>query len=242
MWLGDNFKNYDKLKIRVYVDGDEELSPVDSDEHDGCPVVADTGRSNKADSGESQTHKRPNILFILADDQSPFDLKMYNPDSILDTPVLDRLASEGMVFDGAYHMGAWAGGVCTPSRHMIMSGRGVWHIPDKPGFGRNPQEKDVTKVPADLAENTLAALFNRAGYTTMRTCKQGNSYEAANKKFAVRHDRVKRGGTDETGSAWHGEQVLNYLKGREADQDTRPFMIYYGFSHPHDPRNGKVDL
>ena len=45
---------------------------------------------------------RPNFVFIIADDQSPFDLKMYNRDSILDTPVLDELASKGMVFDGAY--------------------------------------------------------------------------------------------------------------------------------------------
>jgi choline-sulfatase len=52
--------------------------------------------------------KRPNILFILADDQSPFDLKMYDPDSKLDTPALARLAAEGMVFDGAYHMGSYS--------------------------------------------------------------------------------------------------------------------------------------
>lgn len=48
--------------------------------------------------------KRPNILFILADDQSPFDLKMYTPDSTLDTPVLDQLAAEGMIFNGAHHL------------------------------------------------------------------------------------------------------------------------------------------
>ena len=174
--------------------------------------------------------KRPNILFILADDQSPFDLKIYNPGSILDTPVIDKLASEGMIFDGAYHMGSWSGAVCTPSRHMIMSGRTVWHLPGK---GR---------APADLADNTIAAVFNRAGYDTMRTCKNGNSYKAANEKFTVRHDSTKRGGTDQTGSAWHAEQVLNYLNDRQAKKDTDPFMIYYGFSHPHDPRNGKVDL
>ena len=72
---------------------------------------------------------RPNILFILADDQSPFDLKAYNPKSDLDTPHIDRLAREGTIIDGAYHMGAWIGGVCTPSRHMIMSGRTVWTLP-----------------------------------------------------------------------------------------------------------------
>ena len=68
---------------------------------------------------------KPNILFVLVDDQSPFDLKIYNDKSALQTPNIDSLAREGMVFDAAYHMGAWVGGVCTPSRHMIMSGRTV---------------------------------------------------------------------------------------------------------------------
>ena len=58
---------------------------------------------------------RPNILFVLVDDQSPFDLKIYNDKSSLQTPNIDSLAREGMVFDTAYHMGAWVGGVCTPS-------------------------------------------------------------------------------------------------------------------------------
>ena len=77
---------------------------------------------------------RPNILFIIADDQSPFDLKAYDPESPLETPVLDRLAAEGMTLDGAYHMGSWSGAVCTPSRHMVMSGRSVWHLPRKSAF------------------------------------------------------------------------------------------------------------
>ena len=70
----------------------------------------------------------------------------------------------------------------------------------------------------------------------------GNSYEAANKQFTVRRDAVKRGGTDESGSAWHGEQVLNYLDERIASKDTKPFLIYYGFSHPHDERDGTPEL
>ena len=82
--------------------------------------------------------KRPNILFIIADDQSPFDLKVYNPRSQLQTPNIDRLAAKGMVFDGAHHMGSWVGGVCTASRHMIMSGRTLWHVPDKSGRIMNP--------------------------------------------------------------------------------------------------------
>lgn len=180
--------------------------------------------------------RRPNILFILVDDQSPFDLKIYNPRSLLQTPVLDRLAAEGLTFDGAYHMGSFSGAVCSPSRHMIMSGRTLWHLPNAPGA--------ISKglCPPGLEQNTLPAVFNRAGYATMRTCKMGNSYEAANKLFTVRHDASKRGGTDESGSAWHAEQVLAYLQQRQAEQDTKPFLIYFGFSHPHDTRDGKPEL
>lgn len=58
--------------------------------------------------GADQTNKkRPNVLFIIVDDQSPFDLKAYNPDTICDTPNIDRLAVEGMTLDGAYHMGSF---------------------------------------------------------------------------------------------------------------------------------------
>ncbi len=187
---------------------------------------------------------RPNILFILADDQSPFDLKMYDPDSKLETPVLAKLASEGMVFDGAYHMGSWSGAVCTPSRHMIMSGRTLWHISNRsiPKRLRKKGAPTSTFVPADLPEQTMAAIFNRAGYDTMRTCKRGNSFEGANKKFTVRHDSTKRGGTEQTGSAWHADQVLSFLNAREKSKDADPFLIYFGFSHPHDPRTGEDGL
>ena len=186
----------------------------------------------------ADAEQRPNFLFIIADDQSPFDLKIYESSSDLETPVIDRLAAQGMTLDGAYHMGSWSGAVCTPSRHMVMSGRTLWHLPKNGvrGMKKNPL------CPTDLAENTLAAVFNRAGYDTMRTCKIGNSYGAANKQFTVCHDKTSRGASDEDGSAWHAEQVLNYLDQRAESGDGDPFFIYYGFSHPHDPRWAKEDL
>ncbi len=179
---------------------------------------------------------RPNLLFIIADDQSPFDLQVYDPGSPLDTPVLSKLAAEGMVIDGAYHMGSFSGAVCTPSRHMVMCGRTVWHLPN----ARGAVQKGL--CPPDLEDHTLAAVFNRAGYDTMRTCKRGNSYEGANRQFTVRHDATKRGGTAETGSAWHAERVLDFLRQRESSGDDDPFLIYLGFSHPHDVRDGTPEL
>jgi choline-sulfatase len=186
---------------------------------------------------QSKDKKPPNFLFIVVDDQSPFDFKMYNAESILESPNIDKLAKEGVVFDGAYHMGSMSGAVCTPSRHMMMSGRTLWNIPSLLGADfKNPN------CPDSLELQTIGAVFNRAGYSTMRTCKQGNSYPAANKQFTVLKEAVKRGGTEQNGSAWHAEQVLNYLSEREKTKDSKPFFIDFEFSHPHDTRDGTPEL
>lgn len=183
---------------------------------------------------------KPNILFILVDDQSPFDLKVSDSNSPLDTPNIDFIAKSGVVVDRAYHMGSFSGAVCTPSRHMIMTGRTLWHLPIGPRVGKKYGLGQ--HCPADVIDNCLAEVFNRAGYDTMRTCKKGNRYKAANKRFQVVKDATKRGGTAETGSQWHGDQVLEFLNDREAKKDEDPFLIYFGFSHPHDVRNGTPEL
>ena len=188
----------------------------------------------------AQAAKRPNILFIIADDQSPFDFKAYDPSSPLHAPAIGAMASKGMTLDGAYHMGSMSGAVCSPSRTMVMSGRTLWHLPRR-GRKHLKREEGVTKG-EDVLNNTIPAVFNRAGYDTMRTCKNGNSYNSANELFTVREDATKRGGTPETGSEWHGDRVINYLNGRERANDDDPFFIYFGFSHPHDVRDGTPEL
>ncbi len=157
--------------------------------------------------------KKPNILFIIADDQSPFDFKSYNPSSPLDAPAIGKLAAEGMTFDQAYHMGSMSGAVCSPSRRMIMTGRTVWHLQGT--GGRRNTKKEVKSGITNPIENCLPAIFNAAGYDTMRTCKNGNSHNGANAQFTVRHDAGKRGGTHETGSGWHGDRVMDYLDDRQ---------------------------
>lgn len=119
---------------------------------------------------------KPNFLFIIVDDQSPFDLKAYDPKSTLDTPNIDRIAREGLVLDAAHQQGGWSGAVCTCSRTMIMTGRTLWRTP-----GANGRKKANKLVPKGIEGSTLPAVFNDAGYETVRTCKKGNSYEAATK-------------------------------------------------------------
>ncbi len=66
----------------------------------------------------SQTRRRPNILFILADDLGYGDLSCYGrPD--YQTPNLDRLAAQGIRFANAYS----ASPLCTPTRCAFITGR-----------------------------------------------------------------------------------------------------------------------
>src|SRR5690242_13508045 len=68
--------------------------------------------------GAAGAADRPNILFVLSDDHSYPHVGCYgNPD--IQTPNLDRFASEGLRFDRTYV----ACPQCVPSRAAIMSGR-----------------------------------------------------------------------------------------------------------------------
>lgn len=61
---------------------------------------------------------KPNVLFILADDLGYHDLSSMGSD-YYETPNIDRIASEGMVFTNGYA----ACQVCSPSRASIMTGK-----------------------------------------------------------------------------------------------------------------------
>jgi len=183
----------------------------------------------------SVSGKRPNILFILTDDQAPHTLSAYG-NKVCQTPHLDKLAASGIVLDQAYHMGSMSGAVCSPSRTMIMSGRTLWHLPPRGKKHLKQEEGKVSGV--DILNNTLPAVFNRAGYETFRTCKNGNSYSHANALFQIVKDKTARKAGEEDGSQWHGRQVLDYLNARGGQKEKKPFLIYFGFSHPHDAALG----
>src|SRR5262245_50971643 len=64
--------------------------------------------------------QRPNILFILADDQRHDTIHALGNEEI-HTPNLDRLARNGFHFTNAYCMGSMTPAVCLPSRTMLMT-------------------------------------------------------------------------------------------------------------------------
>ena len=116
-----------------------------------------------------------------------------------------------------------------------MSGRTLWNLP--PRGKKYLKHEEGPNSGQEILNNTLPAIFNRAGYETFRTCKNGNSYSLANAQFQIVKDKTSSTAGEEDGRQWHRRQVIEYLNKR-ADQGTsKPFFIYLVFSHPHDSRN-----
>src|SRR5689334_15558764 len=60
--------------------------------------------------------KRHNIILFMVDDLGYGDINIYNPNSKIKTPNIDRLAAQGMLFTD----GHTAAGVCTPARYATL--------------------------------------------------------------------------------------------------------------------------
>ena len=95
----------------------------------------------------------PNIIYILADDMGYGDVSIYNPESRIKTPNIDRLASEGMRFTDAHSPSA----VCTPTRYGILTGRYCWRsrlpVGVLRGYGQGLLEGDRTTAASLLKEH-----------------------------------------------------------------------------------------
>lgn len=66
--------------------------------------------------------RKPNVIYILADDMGYGDISALNENCGFTTPCLDEMAECGMAFCDAHASSA----VCTPSRYSILTGRYNW--------------------------------------------------------------------------------------------------------------------
>jgi len=106
---------------------------------------------------EKQADKRPNIVFILADDLGYRELGSFGQ-KLIKTPHLDKLASQGMRFTHHYSGNA----VCAPSRCVLMTGKHPGHA-----FVRgNRSTPPEGQWPIPDSEVTLAELLRKEGYVT----------------------------------------------------------------------------
>jgi arylsulfatase A len=104
-----------------------------------------------------QPTKRPNIIYILADDLGWGDLSCYGQ-SKFETPNIDSLAAEGMKFTQHYSGST----VCAPSRCSLMTGLHTGHTVVRGNKEIKPEGQ--SPMPADTV--TIPRLLSSAGYKT----------------------------------------------------------------------------
>lgn len=107
-------------------------------------------------AADAPTGRRPNVVFVLADDIGYGDLSCYGA-KLVSTPNLDRLAKQGCRFADAHTPAS----TCTPTRYALMTGRYAWR--HQPGSAILPGDAPLSIVPGS---QTLPAIFHAAGYTT----------------------------------------------------------------------------
>ncbi|WP_343330704.1 arylsulfatase [Polaribacter staleyi] len=103
--------------------------------------------------------KKPNIIYILADDMGIGDLGVYGQTKI-HTPNLDALAARGMTFSQHYSGSA----VCAPSRSTLMTGQHTGHTPIR--GNRQLVEDQEGQVPLPKNSVTIAEILKADGYAT----------------------------------------------------------------------------
>ncbi len=195
--------------------------------------------------------QKPNIVFVMADQMSAKALSCYGH-PVVQTPVLSRLAREGVVFENAYCNSP----LCGPSRASMMTGR----LPSKVGGYDNAAELSAA-IP------TFAHYLRAAGY---RTCLSGKMHFVGPDQL---HGYGERLTTDvypsdfgwtpnwsdpdakvrfqdmtnvlATGPCLRSMQMdydddtaiqaQRWLYDRARDDQKQPFMLTVSFTSPHDP-------
>ena len=197
--------------------------------------------------------KRPNLVFIFADDQCFSTVGALNNPEV-QTPNLDRLVAGGVTFTHAYNMGSWSGAVCVASRTMLNTGLFVWNA-----------ARIYANTDKEFRQRGLmwAQLLSKGGYETYFTGKwhvraqpeetfdhvthvrggmPKQTKEGYNRPIEGQPDPWKPwdekfGGYWEGGKHWSevlGDDAVGYIG--QAAKSEKPFFMYLAFNAPHDPR------
>jgi len=204
---------------------------------------------------------KPNILYIMADQMTAPMLKMHDPNSVIQTPNIDKLAAEGVVFENAYCNAP----LCAPSRFCMVSGQ----LPSKiQGYD------NASSLGSDVP--TFAHYLRQSGYETVLAGKmhfigpdQLHGYEKrltsdiypGDFGWSVNWDKpderqewyhnmssvLQAGPCVRTNQLDYDEEVLykstQYLYDHvRQGAFKRPFAMTVSFTHPHDPYAITEDL
>ncbi len=167
--------------------------------------VAGCGDAVKRTNRDSTAQKRPNIIFLMSDDQR-WDAMGCMGNPVIKTPNMDRLAAEGVLFENAFLTTS----ICMASRASVMLGQ--FESRHQCNFER-PSNRTIAY---DEFDKSYPRLLQKAGYRTGFIGKFG---------FAVSKDKIRNcplnpdGSRDSKGHLWKKEQYM------PADK----FDAWYGF-------------
>lgn len=203
---------------------------------------------------------RPNILIITADNLGYGDLKSYNPDSIIKTPRLDQLASEGTRLTSFYT----ASPTCTVSRACLLTGR----IPQRHGLdyqlpgldgnygvGLNHEETLIPQLLKQAPVPYVTGCFGKwnIGFAegsrpTERGFDEFVGHASGNMDYYTHNYRMKHDLYEGTKELYRiGEYATDIFADAAVDfikrhsGDGQPWFCYLPFNAPHFPsaRNKK---
>jgi arylsulfatase A-like enzyme len=192
-----------------------------------------------ASCDQEHTVEMPNIIFLLTDDQR-FDALGAMGNEVIQTPNLDRLAKEGMMFSNSFVTTS----ICCTSRASIFSGQ----------YARRHDINDFVTSFSDSAwSECYPALLKEAGYHTGFIGKFGVGVEEDMPSATFDYWQGFGGwghyeNEDDEGNFIHltrkiGNQAIEYLQ--IAESVDRPFCLSISFKAPHcqdgDPRQFIVD-
>ena len=185
------------------------------------PITAEAQKSKK---------KKPNIIFIMSDDHAYQAISAYD-DKLIQTPNIDRLAKEGMLFTNA----SVTNSICAPSRATILTGKHT-HI----------NGKVDNYFPFDTTQVTFPQIFKENGYKTAMFGKLhfGNNPKGVDEFMIlpgqgnyINPDFIVTNGDTITKQGYVTDIItdvsLDWLKKEAADDE--PFMMMYLHKAPHRP-------
>ncbi len=200
-------------------------------------AAASAAIGNSLSGAQSSGARKPNIVFILADDLGINGVGCYGAD-LYKTPHIDKLAQGGTRYSNAY-----TAPLCGPSRALIMTGRYA--------FRTGATNQDATGEITTDAETFMPKMLKPAGYTTSCIGKWGQLPDGPAEFGFDEHLKFQGSGvywnTQDKGKNYtvNGKKVE--LKAKEylpdvmhnhaVDFITRnknnPFYLYYSMSHVH---------
>ena len=179
-------------------------------------------------AADGAANRRPNILFIFADDQSYKTLGCYGaaPDWVK-TPNIDRLASRGVRFERSY-LGAW----CMPSRAALLTGRLQHAVMSMTMQGQYPGSRyDPAQCPF------IPAQFRLQGYHTAQIGKWHTGTDTGYGRDWDYQIVWNRPGHPENAGNYYVDQILTFngvdrlTKGYSTDNYTNWAIEYLQGQH-----------